>query len=104
VEARERRQEERRREVAQLDVERGELDVHLAVVGRRHHQLVVAEDGADLVERGLPDRGDALAHRDLVERALLDALLEREVDARVEHLTPDARRELGRQARADLAR
>ena len=49
------------REVMELEVERGELRVGLAVVARGQEQVVLPEHEADLVELGLADAVDPLA-------------------------------------------
>jgi hypothetical protein len=89
--------------VLQLQIECGELDVHLAVVPRRHDEVVVAEDRADLVELRLSDERDALAQIRLVELPDVDALLECQMDARVEHVAPEPRGGLVARTRCQLA-
>src|SRR5205823_5822070 len=70
-------------EVAELEVDGGELDVGGAVVGLLGEVVVLGQDGADLLELGAADLLDALADR-LGGQAGLARRRQREVDAGVE--------------------
>ena len=75
-------------EVRELEVERRELDVRLAVVAGREEEVLASEHGADLVELRLADAMDALAHHRVRERPRLHAVLEVVVDVAVERSPP----------------
>ena len=63
----------------------------------------MAEDGADLVELGLAEGGDALAHGGVVEQPLGDLGGERVVYAAVKDEAPQARGHVAGEAGGDFA-
>ena len=75
-------------EMAQLQVDRGELDVDRAIVRGRQEVALLTEDPADLVELHFPDLVDPLADDPPAQRRVGDPPLQRDVDASVEQPPP----------------
>jgi hypothetical protein len=102
VEGREHPREVGRREMAELQVERGELGVGRARVIGRQEQVVVAEDEADLVKLGLPDAVDPLAEHRRGEREGGEAALDLQVDPGVKGGSPELAARLCRRRSGEL--
>ena len=87
-ERREVRREQRPGEEAELEVDRGQLDVGVAEIVGRQEERLVAQDRARLAELGVADLLDPLLDPAESQLALGPARLERRVDARVEEEPP----------------
>ncbi len=74
--------------MAQLQVQRRELDVSGAVIARRHQEVLLTQHAADGVELGRANALDAVADAGVGQAALCQARVQGDVDAGVKEEAP----------------